>query len=94
MNDVRRKVDAVFYPPPTWRSTWTRILVGFKRRSVGSPWTIRQDSRDRQSEAHFDFQCPAAHWQMVGTAACFPRELLADQLGYLRDMVTQLPRAR
>jgi hypothetical protein len=92
-NDVRRKVDAVFYPPRSWRSSWPRVLLGFKR-SARVGWRWHEERRDNRSEAHFQFHCPQARWEMVGAIACFPSDLVAEQLGQLRAEVTQLPRAR
>jgi hypothetical protein len=92
VNDVERKVDAVFYPPAQWRSSWPRVLVGFKRQAP--ILSVREQRRDNQSEAHWNFRWPTLECEWVGTVACFPRQVLADQLETLREQITALPRAR
>jgi hypothetical protein len=91
-NDVKRKVDAVFYPPPEWRSSWPRVLVGFKRSSMAG-FGFRELRRDGRSEAEWNFRCPTMSCEWVGTMACFPRDVLVDQIDQMRKHITSLPRA-
>lgn len=92
-NDVKRKIDAVFYIPKSWHGDWATVRIAFSRRT---PDQLEPRERRRRwgSEAFWEFRCPITACDWVGDdahVAFFPRSFVESDLAKLRDALILQP---